>query len=108
MERMLVVVFGDESKAVEASKAITELDADGDISVYSEAVIRKNSGNTVSIEQSGNVFPIGTVAGTAIGALVGLLDDVPDVGAVGGALAGSELDLDRAGVNVDFLSDVSR
>jgi len=107
MERMLVVVFEDKSKAFEASKALTQLDADGDISVYSEAVVRKNNDNTVSIEQSSEVFPIGTVAWTAIGALIGLLSDVPDVGAAEGTIAGSALDLDRAGVNVDFLVDVS-
>jgi hypothetical protein len=34
MERMLVVIFDDESKADVASKTLTELDAAGDISVY--------------------------------------------------------------------------
>ncbi len=37
MERMLVVIFDDGSKAYDASKALTELDAAGDISVYAEA-----------------------------------------------------------------------
>jgi len=107
MERMLVVVFDDKTKAFEASKTLTQLDADGDISIYAEAVVKKNADNTVSIEQSSDVFPIGTVTGTAIGALIDLLGDVPDVGAAGGAAIGNALDLDRAGVNAEFLSDVS-
>jgi len=107
MERMLVVVFDDESKADAASKALTDLDASGDISVYAEAVVRKRVDGSVSIEQSSNVFPVGTVSGTAIGALVGLLGDVPVVGAAGGAVAGGMIDMDRAGVNAEFLSEVS-
>ncbi len=107
MERMLVAVFDDESKADAAAQALTDLDASGDISVYAEAVVSKRADGSVSIEQSSNVFPVGTVGGTAIGALVGLLGDVPVVGAAGGAIAGSMIDMDRAGVNAEFLSEVS-
>ncbi len=70
-------------------------------------VVKKNADGTVSIEQSSNVFPVGTVGGTAIGALVGLLGDVPVLGAAGGAIAGSMVDMDRAGVNAEFIDEVS-
>jgi len=104
---MIVVVFDDEPKARDAFRALSQLDAAGDISVYAEAVIRKNQNGSVTIEQSSNVFPMGTVEGTAIGALVGLLGDMPVTGAAGGAMVGSLADLDRAGVNMEFLEEVS-
>ncbi len=107
MERMLVVVFDDESKANAASQLLTQLDAAGDISVYAEAVVRKRADGSVFLEQSSNVYPVGAVSGTSIGALIGLLGDVPEVGAAGGAIAGSMVDMDRAGVNAEFLGEVS-
>lgn len=107
MEKMIVVVFDEEKKANEAAKDLTRLDAADDITVYAEAVIEKNADGTVSIEESTNVFPAGTITGTAIGALIGLLGLAPVAGAAGGAVAGSMLDLDRAGVNEGFLNEVS-
>jgi len=55
------------------------------------------------------IFPIHTVSGTTIGALIGLLGGPIGVavGAVGGTFAGGLLDIDRAGVNAEFLDDVS-
>jgi uncharacterized membrane protein len=107
MEKMLIVVFDDESKAYNASKVLTQLDASGDISVYGEAVVKKNPDSSVTIEQSSDVFPVGVAGGTAIGALVGLLGDFPVVGAASGAIAASMIDMDRAGVDVEFLGDVT-
>jgi uncharacterized membrane protein len=109
MEKMLTVVFGDESKACEGSRALNELDSEGSISIYAEAIIKKNPDGTVSIEQSGEDLPIRTVAGTAIGALIGLLGGPIGlgVGVAAGALLGIIADVNRAGVDVDFLNDVS-
>lgn len=109
MEKMLTVVFGDESKTYEGSRALNELDSEGSISIHAEAVIKKNPDGTVSIEQSRDDFPIRTVSGTAIGALVGLLGGPIGlgVGAAAGALFGSIADVNRAGVDMEFLNDVS-
>ena len=109
MERMLVVVFDNEKKTYEGSRALAALDSEGSISVYAEAVIEKNDDGTVVIKQIGEDFPISTFSGTAIGALIGALGGPIGlaVGAVGGAVAGSIWDLSRAGVNAEFLDDVS-
>ena len=48
MERMLVVVLSDESKAYEASRALNQLDAEGSITVHGESVITKNNDGTVT------------------------------------------------------------
>ena len=41
MEKILVVVFDDESKACDGHRALKELDSEGAISVHAEAVIKK-------------------------------------------------------------------
>ena len=109
MERMLVVVFDEEKKTYDGFKALAALDTEGSISVYAEAIIKKNDDGTVTVTQINEDFPIRTVSGTAIGALIGVLGGPIGVavGAVGGTFAGSILDLDRAGVNAEFLDDVS-
>jgi len=109
MEKMLVVVFENESGTYEGSRALKQLDAEGSITIHAEAVIKKDSNGKVSVMQAGDDFPVRTVGGTAIGSLIGLLGGPIGlgIGAVAGALAGSIGDLYVAGVNADFLDDVS-
>jgi uncharacterized membrane protein len=109
MERMLVVVFDDETKAYEGSRALHELDAEGSIAIHAESVIQKNTDGTVSVKQSGDDFPIRTVGGTAIGSLIGLLGGPIGlgIGAAAGTLAGMIADVNVAGVNADFLDEVA-
>jgi uncharacterized membrane protein len=109
MERMIVVVFENELKAYDGSRALKELDYEDSISIHAEAVIKKNDDGTVSIKKEGDDFPIKTVGGTAIGALIGLLGGPIGlaIGTVAGTLAGSIWDMNTAGVNAEFLDDVS-
>ena len=109
MEKMLVVVFDSESKAYQGSRALSQLDAEGSITIHAESVIKKNADGTVAVEQFDGDFPVRTVGGTAIGSLVGLLGGPVGmgVGAVAGALAGSIGDLHVAGVNAEFLDQVT-
>ncbi|HUK85260.1 MAG TPA: DUF1269 domain-containing protein [Candidatus Acidoferrum sp.] len=109
MERMLVVVFENELKAYDGSRELKALDSEGSISIHSEAVIKKNEDGTITVKQEGDDFPIRTVGGTAVGALIGLLGGPVGlaVGALAGTFAGAVWDMDRAGVNADFLNEVS-
>ena len=109
MQRMLVVVFENELKAYDGSRELKALDSEGSISIHSEAVIKKNDDGTITIKQEGDDFPIRTVGGTAVGALIGLLGGPVGlaVGALAGTFAGAVWDMDRAGVNADFLNEVS-
>ena len=87
-------------------KRLKALDSEGSISIHSEAVIKKNDDGTITIKKEGDDFPIRTVGGTAVGALIGLLGGPVGlaVGAVAGTFAGGVWDMNRAGVNVDFLT----
>jgi len=110
MERMLVVVFDNELKAYDGFKALTELDSAGSISIHAQAVIKKNQDGSIIVKHKGEDFPIRTVGGTAIGALIGLLGGPIGlgIGAVAGTLTGRILDMNRAGVNAGFLDGVSK
>jgi uncharacterized membrane protein len=106
---MLVVVFDDESKAYEGSSALSQLDSEGSISVHAKAVIKKNADGTITLKQSKDEFPIRAVGGTAIGALIGLLGGPVGlgIGAAVGAVAGTVWDVDRSGVDAEFIDEVS-
>lgn len=110
MERMIVVVFDNETKAYEASRALSQLDAEGSIAIHAESVINKQPNGAVTVKQADGDFPIRTLAGTAIGSLIGLLGGPIGVvvGAGTGAMAGGFGDLYAAGVDADFLDEVSR
>ncbi|HTY74103.1 MAG TPA: DUF1269 domain-containing protein [Candidatus Nanoarchaeia archaeon] len=109
MERMVVVVFENELKAYDGSRALKALDSEGSISIHAEAVIKKNDDGTIAVKESGADFPIRTVGGTVVGSLIGLLGGPVGlvVGAVGGTFAGAVWDMNHAGVNADFVSEVS-
>jgi uncharacterized membrane protein len=109
MEKMLVVIFDSESKAYQGSRALAQLDNEGSIAIFAESVIKKNDDGTVTVEQVDGDFPVRTVGGTAIGSLIGLLGGPigMGIGAAAGALAGSIGDLHVAGVNADFLDQVT-
>jgi uncharacterized membrane protein len=110
MDRMLVVVFDNESKAYEAQKALLELDSEGSVSVYSYAVLAKNADGTATIKNSDDTGPLGTLAATSLGALIGVLGGPVGmaVGGAAGALSGATVDVDKARVGNDFINDVSK
>jgi uncharacterized membrane protein len=109
LEKIAIVFVDSEKKAYDASKAFKELDDKDDITIYSEAVIEKTADGKVKTKEAGDDFPISTVGGTAVGGLIGLLED--PIGALAGAAAGAALgamdDLYRAGVDEDFVKAAS-
>jgi len=110
MDRMLVVVFGNETKAYEGKKALLQLDNEGSISVYGYAVVAKNADGTASIKQGDDSGPLGTLVGTSLGSLIGVLFGPVGlaVGATAGLAGGAAADLTNAGVGEDFIDDVSK
>jgi uncharacterized membrane protein len=110
MDRMLVVVFDNESKAYEGRKALLQLDGEGSISVYGYAVVAKNSDGTTTVKQSDDYGPLGTLTGTAVGSLLGLLGGPLGlaIGATVGLTAGATVDLHKARISDDFIDDVTK
>jgi uncharacterized membrane protein len=110
MDRMLVVVFDNESKAYEGKKALQQLNNEGSISVYAYAVLSKHADGTASIKQGDDVGPLGTLLGTSLGSLIGLLGGPAGVaiGATAGFGLGSAADIDNARIGDDFLTEISQ
>jgi uncharacterized membrane protein len=110
MGRMLVVVFDNGSTAYEGKKALSELDIDGSIAVYSHAVVLKNPDGTTTVSESDDRGPLGTLVGTALGGLIGLLTGPTGlaIAAAVGVLGGATVDLDRTRIGEGFVDDVAR
>ena len=110
MDRMLVVVFDTEKKAYEGKNALLQLDGEGSIVVYANAVLAKDADGTVTVRQSDDPGPLGSLVGTSLGSLIGLLGGPAGlaIGAAVGLVAGSTVDLSNARVGGDFVDDVSK
>ncbi len=110
MDRMLVVVFDNETKAYEGKRALIQLDSEGSISVYGYAVVAKKADGTSTIKQGDDVGPLGTLVGTTLGSLIGVLFGPVGlaIGATAGFTGGATADLYNSGVGDDFVDDVSK
>ena len=110
MDRMLVVVFDDETKAYGGRKALLELEGEGSITIYASAVVAKRADGTTSIRQGEDAAPFGTLLGTSLGSLIGLLGGPAGlaIGAAAGLAAGGAADLDNARIGGDFIDDVTK
>jgi uncharacterized membrane protein len=109
VDRMLVVVFDTENKAYEGKKGLAQLDNQGSITLYAEAVIAKNADGTVTVKQH-DTGPLGTLAGTALGSVIGLLAGPAGlaIGASVGFVGGLAADLNNARVGDDFIDDAAK
>jgi uncharacterized membrane protein len=109
MNKMLVAVFEREAAAYEGLNALKDLHRDGDITLYSSAVIAKDENGKIEMRQAADSGPLGTAVGLLTGGLIGIVGGPAGVavGASLGSLAGLIFDLNKSGVDVTFLDDVS-
>jgi uncharacterized membrane protein len=109
MNKLLVAVFDTETEAYEGLRALKDLHRMGDVTVYATAVVVKDAADTVSVKQAVDEGPVGTGLGLLTGSLLGLLGGPIGlaIGATTGSLAGMILDLTKAGIDADFLAEVS-
>ena len=108
MNKVVVVVFGDEKQAYEGSRALRALDNEASITLYADAVIAKDSQGKVAMRRAPDDAPVGTFAGMLIGSLIGLLGGPVGfaIGAGAGSLMGAAFDLTRVGIGEDFVAEV--
>ena len=109
MERLLVVIFDKEEKAYEGAAALRELELEGGIAIYGGAVVAKNADGKTTVKQVEDLDPIGSLVGTSVGGLVGLLAGPVGmaVGAVSGLTLGAFADIMNLRVGDDFVEDVA-
>lgn len=87
MSKFAVIIFGDQAKANEASRVLTELQADNSLVLFSQAVIAKDLAGTVSLMAPAS----GGAVGSAVSGLASRLIGVP-VGGHGGLSDAGVLD----------------
>jgi uncharacterized membrane protein len=109
MNKMIVVVFENESSAYEGLNALKDLHMEGSITLYSTAVLNKDDSGEVQIKQAADKGLVGTAIGMATGSLIGVLAGPVGlfVGASLGGLTGVMVDINEAGVDAGFVEDVS-
>jgi uncharacterized membrane protein len=109
MSKFVVTTFSSEANAYEGTRALKELHAQGDVTLYGLAVITKDSSGKLSVKE-GEDDLAGTAIGSLVGALVGVLGGPAGVvvGLTTGMLLGSISDILNVGVGTDFLGKVSR
>jgi uncharacterized membrane protein len=110
MEKMIVVVFDNESKAVDGLQALWDLDREGDISIYAEQIVAKEPSGAVRFIDNPDMSSLPMIGGgTAVGALIGALAGPAGalVGAAAGAVIGTITDVEESGVTDEFINDVT-
>src|SRR5215472_3200247 len=110
MEKLLAVVFSDEAKAYEGLRALDQLNGEGSITAYAAQVLQKDSSGKISSKQTEGSFPLQTAKGLWLGSLIGLLGGPVGmgIGAAVGSSAGALGDLNIAGLNADYVNEVSK
>lgn len=108
MDKVIAVVFSNEKSAYEGLRALREMHTGGDITVYDDAVVVKDASGNVSTRELRDETA-GTFTGFLTGSLIGVLGGPVGlaVGASAGTLAGAAFDLSRAGINADFIDEIS-
>ena len=111
MERILAVIFNNEKKAYEATSALRQLEREGSVVVYGGAVVTKRPDGSLKANAFDDPGPVGSLAGAAIGGLIGLLSGPAGlvVGTASGFAVGALADIDAyddARVGEDFVSDI--
>jgi len=108
MSKILIGVFDTEAAAFEGLTALRELHRDGDISLYAYSVITKSASGWVTVPETVDRGPAGTLVGLVAGGLVGLLGGPVGaaVGASIGGLSGLAFDMVGAGISSDFAAEV--
>ena len=111
MDELLVVIFRDKNAARRGVTALHELEREGAIRLDRVAVITRDAAGALSTTHVEDDFPppSRTLAGTAMGSLIGLIAGLPGfaVGAGLGGLIGLIGDARTAHVDSEVLSGVA-
>lgn len=109
MSKFVVVILPDETKAYEGTRAIAALHAEGNLTVYSVAVVTKDTENRIFVKDAAENGPLGIAVGALVGGLIGAFGGPAGLlaGVAGGAVIGSLRDLFNLGLSTKFIEKIS-
>lgn len=109
MTKLITVIFPDEAKVHEGIRVLKEVQAEGSIKLYASAVVARDSGGKLSVQEITQEGP----GVTAVGALIGGLAGLPagplgvTIGAAGGAIIGGSAELINQRADSEFVDKIS-
>jgi uncharacterized membrane protein len=110
MNKFVVTIFSDETKAYEGLHELQKLHREGTVAVYGTVVAQRGADGKLVTKQRNDEGPLGMGVGTLVGALIGLFGGPVGmaVGVVAGGIAGTVRDVFHAQVSDEFLEEVQR
>jgi uncharacterized membrane protein len=110
MEKLIVIVFGNQAKAFAGFEALRQLDLDGEISLCEARLVSKEPDGSMRNIDNSDALALPVVGGTsAVGVVIGLLGGPVGalIGGVTGGLIAAIGDAVHAGVTDEFVNDVN-
>ena len=109
MSKFVVVILSDETKAYEGTRVFSALHAEGNLTVYSVAVVTKDKDNQIFVKDAAESGPLGIAVGALVGGLIGAFGGPAGmlVGVAGGAVIGSLRDMFNLGLSTKFIEKIS-
>jgi uncharacterized membrane protein len=109
VNKILVSVFPTETAAYQGMTALRDLHGEGDITLYDADIIVKDANGQVTLKETTEHGPLGTLVGIVGGSLVGLIGGPAGaaVGAYVGGLGGLLYDMFNLGIGMDFIDEVT-
>ena len=110
MDKMLVTIFNEAFRAYEACPVLRQMHDEGNLTIYSLAVVVQNRQGKISVKDVSDGRPLGLAATAATSALARLLGAPLCLGAKASAgnLSDVLIDYRDVGVSIDFLDQVSK
>lgn len=109
MSKFVVIVFPSEEKIPEAIRALRSMHGGEGIKLYGSAVVVRDQGGKLSVQEITKEGHGGAAVGALIGALAGLLGGplAATIAAAGGAILGQSADLISQRADAGFVERVS-
>jgi len=110
MNKFVVVIFQDETKAYQAVRELQELHQEGSVTVFATVVAQRETNGELSVKEKSSAGPVGLGVGAVLGALLGVFGGPVGaaIGLAAGGVAGGTVDIVQSGVSGEFLEEVRR
>ena len=110
MTNLIIASFREDSKAIEASKKLSDLESLGDITIFERLLVKKDANGATSILQTESTEGLRTLSGMAMGSLIGSIAGPVGLlaGMLVGTVSGTADEDDYLGFSQNFLTKATK